>query len=130
MKIAIDKKRLKIYLQLALAFLLLMLFIDLMRNPETFLERVWNNIWLTSYITVLNYILFEYTLPFIKLTLIRILLAPVLLWAHLMLYSFGLYGWRQIGIELHLYFPLIIHPSILKGVEYHVPYGKIGRAHV
>lgn len=116
-------KRFKIYIKFALAYLSLWLFIDLITNPETFLKRSWNHIWLLSYVTVLNFILFEYTFPFIKLTWKRILIGLFLLWAHLMLYSFGLYAWRYIGIELHLYFPLIIHPTLLKGVGYHVPYG-------
>lgn len=122
MKISIDIRRFKIYLQLVFAYLLLWLFIDLIQNPETFLKRSWNHIWLLSYILINNIILFEYTLPFIKLTWKRILIAPVLIWAHLMLYSFGLYTWRHLGIELHLYFPLIIHASLLKGVGYHFPY--------
>ena len=122
MKISIDKKQFKIYLWLGLAYLSLWLFGDLAKYPETFLKRAWNNIWLISYITVLNFILFEYTLPFIKLKWKRILIGLFLLWAHLMLYSFGLYAWRQIGIGLHLYFALRIHPSVLDGVTYHFPY--------
>ena len=122
MKIPIDKTKFKLYISLALAYLLLWLFGDLVNNPETFFKRAWNNIWLISYVSVLNFILFEYTLPFIKLTWKRILIWPLLLFAHLMLYSFGLYAWRHIGIQLNLYFPLTIHPSTLDGVSYHFPY--------
>jgi two-component system, LytTR family, sensor kinase len=125
MKIAIDKKRFPLYLWLGVAYLSLWLFIDLVNTPETFLKRVVNNIWLVSYLVVVNFILFEYTLPFIKLSWKRILLAPLLLFAHMMLYSFGLYAWRHIGIELHIYFPLITHPSTLEGVEYHMPYNML-----
>lgn len=101
---------------------MLWLFMDLFNNPETFLKRTVNHIWLISYLIVFNFILFEYTLPFIKLSWKRILAAPFLLFAHLLLYSFGFYAWRHIGILSHIYFQLIIHPSLLKGVEYHVPY--------
>lgn len=118
-----DIQQFKIYLRLALAYYLVWLFADLIGNPETFLKKAWNHIWLLSFVTPLNFILFEYTFPFIKLKWKRILIAPILLWAHLMLYSFGLYAWRSIGIELNLYFPLIVHPSIMKGVEHHVGYG-------
>jgi two-component system, LytTR family, sensor kinase len=62
------------------------------------------------------------TLPNIKLTWKRILITPLFLFAHLMLYSFGLYAWRNIGIQLYLYFPLKIHPTVLAGVTYHFPY--------
>jgi two-component system, LytTR family, sensor kinase len=104
------------------AYLLFWMLIDLLSTPETFLKRVVNNIWLVSYLVVINFILFEYTIPFIRLTWKRVLLTPLLLWAHLMMYSFGLYAWRYIGIQLHIYFALRIHPSVEKGVEYHMPY--------
>jgi two-component system, LytTR family, sensor kinase len=122
MKISIDKKRIRLYVRLAFAYLLLWLFIDFIANPGTFFKRAWNHIWLVSYVTVLNFILFEYTFPFIKLSWKRVLAGLFLLWVHLMLYSFGLYAWRNLGIALHLYFPLITHASVLEGVEYHVPY--------
>ncbi|HEY1115672.1 MAG TPA: histidine kinase [Chitinophagaceae bacterium] len=122
MKIAIDRSRVKLYLWIGLAFLALRLFSELVNNRETFFERVVNSIWLIGYLTVLNFILFEYTLPFIKLSWKRILLGMFLLWAHLMFYSFGLYGWRAFGIALGIYFPLTTHESAMKGIEYHVPY--------
>lgn len=118
----LDKKRIKLYLWIGLAYLALWLFADLLSHPETFFKRVVNNIWLISYLVVLNFILFEYTLPFIKLSWKRVLIGLFLLWAHLMLYSFGLYGWRFVGIGLGIYFPLRTHASISSGVEYHMPY--------
>ncbi|MBI3195667.1 MAG: histidine kinase [Ignavibacteriae bacterium] len=122
MKISIERKRFQLYLWLGAAYYLLWLFIDLSINPETFLERAWNHVWLISYVIVINFIFFEYSLPYIKVSWKRILVGLVLIWAHLMLCSFGLYAWRRLGIGLHLYFPLITHASVLKGVEYHVPY--------
>jgi sensor histidine kinase YesM len=122
MKISIDKKRFKFYLWVGLAYLILWLFSDLINETETFLKRVVNNIWLVTYLIVINFILFEYTLPFIKLRWKRILIAPFLLFAHCMLYSFGFYAWRYIGIQLHIYFELKQHISTIKGVEYQMPY--------
>jgi len=122
MKLSIDRNRVTLYLWIGLAFLLLNLFAELSKNPETFLQRAWNSIWLVSYLAALNFILFEYTLPFIKLSWKRILVAPFLLFVHAMLHSFGFYGWRNLGIQLHVYFELIKHASIMKGVEYHVSY--------
>ncbi len=116
------RERVKIYLWLSVAYLVLMLFIDLIKNQDTFWERRVNHVWLISYLIVFNFILFEYTLPFIKLTWKRILLVPLLIWIHLMMYSFGFYAWRHIGIQLHIYFELKTIPSILKGVAYYVPY--------
>lgn len=122
MKLAIDKSRVKLYLMIGAAFLALWLFSDLVNNPHTFLKRVVNNTWLICYLTVINFILFEYTLPFIRLSWKRILAGVFLLWVHMMLYSFGLYGWRALGIAAGIYFPLITHKSTMAGVEYYVPY--------
>lgn len=125
MKISIDKERLKLYLGLGVAYLSLWLFIDTISNPDTFFKRVVNNSWLVGYLVAVNFVLFEYTLPFIRLTWKRILAAPFLLFAHLMLYSFGLYWWRFAGIRLHIYFELKVHESLLSGVEYHLPYALL-----
>lgn len=122
MKIFSDRERVKVYLWLGVAYLMLWLLIDLLENPDTFLKRCVNNVWLISYLVCLNFILFEYTLPFIKLTWKRLLVAPFLIWAYLMLLSFGFYGWRHIGIQLHIYYELKIHPSVSEGVQYQVPY--------
>jgi two-component system, LytTR family, sensor kinase len=122
MKVSVDRARFKVYIRIGAFFLLLWLFGDLVKYPETFLKRGWNSFWLVCYLVVLNFILFEYSLPFIKLTLKRLLIAPVLLWGMLMLYSFGFYAWRAIGIGLHLYFPLATYDSISEGVEHHVGY--------
>lgn len=122
MKIRLEKKRIRLYLTIGIAYLLLWVFVDLISTPETFFKRLWNNIWLISFLVVLNFILFEHTIPFIKLEVKRMLIAPVLLFAHLMLHSFGFFGWRSLGIELNLYFPLQTYASTLKGVEYHMPY--------
>ncbi|MDQ4141548.1 MAG: histidine kinase [Bacteroidota bacterium] len=125
MNLGIDKKRFKLYLGLGATYLALWLFTDLFNNPDTILKRLVNHIWLISYLVVINFILFEYTLPSIRLTWKRVLLAPFPLFAHMLLYSYGLYGWRQIGIQLQIYFPLIIHPTIDKAVEYQMPYSML-----
>lgn len=117
MKTSINTERLKLYMRIGLSFLLLNLLGNLIQYPDTFLKRVVNNIWLIGYLSVLNYLLFEYTLPFIKLRWKRILIAPFLLFTHLLLYAFGLYAWRYIGILLHIYFVLITPPSVLEGVS-------------
>lgn len=105
-------KHAKFYLWVGLSFLLLWLFSDLANHPETFPERALNNIWRAGYVIVLNFILFEYTLPFIRrkrrTILYSILVAIPVLFVHLMLYSWGLYAWRFIGIGLHIYTPLTI----------------------
>lgn len=119
---SIDKKRAVVYLWMGAAYLALWLFRDLVSNPETFFKRAWNNVWLVSYLIILNFMLFEYVIPYILVSWRRVVVGVFLLWAMLMLYSFGFYGWRSLGVALHLYFPLRQHENVLKGVEYHVPY--------
>jgi two-component system, LytTR family, sensor kinase len=117
MKISLDKKRIKVYLWIAAAYTALWIFSDIINNPETLLPRIWNYIWLNSFLLFFNFIFFEYTLPLIKLTWKRLLIAPFLIWAHVMINTFGLYAWRNIGINLHLYFELRVFSNVFEGVE-------------
>lgn len=113
----IDKDRFKLYLRIGAVFLLLSLFGDLVSNPDTFLPRIINNVWRCGYVLIINYILFEFTLPYFRFKAKRILIGLLLLWGHVMLYSFGLYAWRFIGIQLGIYTALTTFPSVDKGVE-------------
>lgn len=122
-------KHAKFYLWVGFAYLLLWLFSDLANHPETFPERALNNIWRAGYVIVLNFILFEYTLPFIRrkrrTILYSILVAIPVLFVHLMLYSWGLYAWRLIGIGLHIYTPLAIFRSTEHGVTDQMSYSMM-----
>jgi hypothetical protein len=122
MKLSLDKKRIRLYLGIGAAYLAVWLLIDALNTPESFFKRVVNNLWLISYLVILNFILYEYTLPFIKFTWKRLLVGSFLIWALLMLYSFGLYAWRSTGIHLSIYTALRNHPSVIVGVQYHAPY--------
>jgi two-component system LytT family sensor kinase len=119
-------KKYKFYIQLGLAWLCLQLFIGLIRHPGEFLPWSINEIWWTAYIVFLNFILFEHTLPFIirkrKSIFYNIFLGLVTLWAHLMLYSFGLYAWRSFGIQLHIYTALGTFSSRDEGLSYSMGY--------
>lgn len=117
MKLTIDKKLIQFYVVLGAVYLLLWLFHDLLTYPETFLARAFNNAWRTAYIVVVNFIFFEYTLLYIRWNWKRILFSAVLLWVHIMLWAFGLYAWRYLGIQLHIYTALKTYPSVEHGVE-------------
>jgi two-component system, LytTR family, sensor kinase len=122
MKLAVDKERFRVYLVIAAIYLGLNVFRDLFESPETFFQRFWNNIWLISYLLILNYIFFEVYLSSLRLSLKSFILAPLFFFIFAMLYSFAFYGWRSFGVTLGLYFPLRDHVNIYKGVEYHAPY--------
>jgi sensor histidine kinase YesM len=122
MNIPVNKQRFKIYMWTGAAYLLLWMFHNFIDAPETFLKKIVNNTWLISYLVVLNYILFEFTLPHIKLNLRSIIISLFLLSGHLLLYSFGLYFWRYTGIQLHIYYELKDHASLHAAIAYHFPY--------
>ncbi len=93
-------------------------FVNLAAYPGTVLQRTINTIWLVFYLCTLNYLLLEITLPYIRLSWQRILTGILLLFGYMMLYSYGAYGWRHIGIQLHIYTPLIQQPTFKKELEY------------
>ncbi|HVK96569.1 MAG TPA: histidine kinase [Flavisolibacter sp.] len=113
----IDIKKLRLHLWIALVYFLFWLLVHSARYPETFLERGVNNFWRISYLIVLNYILFEHTIPFIgrkrSTLLYNILIAIPLIFLHLMFYSWGLHAWRLFGIWLNIYTPLYSSKSAL-----------------
>ena len=114
MKTSIDRERFKLYLWVGFAYLLLWLFVDLASHPKTFLLWFLNEIWRAAYIVVVNYLFFEYTLP--KLSRKRILRSLFLLAFQFFLYSFGLYAWRYLGIQLHIHTSFKTYPSLSSGV--------------
>ena len=122
MKIPIDKERFKIYLKIGAVYLGLSMFGELVENPETFLQGSLNNLWLVCYVVVVNYILFEHSLPYIKFRWRRMLLVPVLLFVYMMLYSFGFYAWKSIGAGLHLYVSLASYADVYKELSALVPF--------
>lgn len=127
MKTAIDIKRFKFYLWVGLAHLSLWLFRDLIAEPDTFFpERFINNIWRTVYIVIVNFIFFEYTVPFVlrkrKYIIYNVLLGILVLWVHVMLWSYGLYAWRLLGIQLQVYTSLTTFTSLDHALETQMGY--------
>jgi two-component system LytT family sensor kinase len=107
MKIFTNRKRLQFYLCLGTVWLLLWLFNSFINHQRTFATQSLNEIWQVSYLVFVNYIFFEYSLPFIRRkrsnSLFNILIGVLLTAIHLALVSFGLYAWNLLGIALHVY---------------------------
>lgn len=118
MKLSITRERLNLYVWISVAFVLLNLLTNIITYPETVFQRTINTIWLIFYLGFFNYLLFEFTLPYIRLSWKRIIIGLLLLFAHMMFYSYGAYGWRHIGIQLHIYTSLIEKPTFNHVVEY------------
>jgi two-component system LytT family sensor kinase len=105
MKFLPDAKRFKLYAWISLAFILLSLLSNLTQHsggkPDEVGRRFLNDCWRVPYVAILNYILFEYTLP--RLRWGKFFRSLLLIIAHLFLYSEGLYLWRQVGIAVGVY---------------------------
>jgi two-component system LytT family sensor kinase len=99
------------FLWVGLAFTILWTFHDFSNFPFSFLQAVLNNTWRVVYVVVVNFIFFEYTIPFVlrkrRYPVSNILLAFAAIFIHLMLWSYGLYAWRSLGVSLQFYTPFI-----------------------
>lgn len=126
MKKRINRKLLIFYLLIGVCYFLLKLFTSLGRHPDRFFPVMFNNVWAVIYLIALNFILFEYTIPFVlkkrKTIIYNILLGIFLLWIHLMLYSYGSYAWRLLGIQLHIYTSLKVFSSLDNALENQMAY--------
>jgi len=100
-------ERISFYLWVGAAWLLLWLLNNFLNHQRTFLLHSLNDLWHVVYFIVINYIFFEYSIPAVRKKrpqiFYNILIGFVLVFLHLVLLSFGLYGWTQIGIRLQVY---------------------------
>ena len=107
MKPTLNKQRFILYLWIGLAWFFFWELTIIAQHPETFWQRTVNEIWRDVYLISLNCLLFEFVVPYIikkrNYLLYNILIGIFLVWIMLMLYSFGLYGWRAFGIAIDIY---------------------------
>ena len=126
MKKSFDIKLAKFYLWVGVGYFFLGVFSTIESYPGKFFPVVFNNAWGVVYVIALNFILFEYTIPFIlrrrNAIIYNVLTAILLLFIHLMLYSYGSYAWRLLGIQLHVYTALKSFPSTDQAVENQMAY--------
>jgi len=120
MKKGPDVKRLQFYGWVGLAFLLFGSLTDGGQHPEHWTATVRNNAWGAVYVTALNFIFFEYTWPRLRLkntgsSFLRIL-------GHIIMYSWGLYVWRSIGIALHVYTSMATYKSVSENMAARMSY--------
>jgi sensor histidine kinase YesM len=118
MKKLLNWKRLKFYAWTGVGWVILWMCHIVIDFPETFLIRSLNEVWRAIYLVIVNYILFEYTLPFIRHNWKTVIKPVLLLVIQIFLYSFGLYGWRTLGIPLHIYTVLRPFPTLSAAVAY------------
>lgn len=116
MKLSINKELARFYLWVGLGYFFIAFLNSIHANTDQFIHVLANNLWAIVYVIVLNYILFEYAVPVVlrkrKYIISNILQAIFLLFIFMMLYSYGSYAWRQLGIQLHIYTPLVVFKTL------------------
>lgn len=125
MKKEIDNRLIKFYLYTGLGFLLLYSFGEFFGYRETFIRRIINSVFLVSYLTVLNYILFEKILRLFRWPCKNNQRAFFFLFMAILFYTFGLYGWRQLWIQVGIYVDYTPGLPFLKGVATHSQFSFI-----
>jgi len=103
-------KRFVFYLWVVLPYLFLWVSHDVHTYKVTLLAAMLNNVWRAMYIVVVNFVFFEYVLSFVirrrRYIVYNISLGIVLLFVFMIIWSYGLYNWRSLGVALNIYTPL------------------------
>jgi two-component system, LytTR family, sensor kinase len=112
--------RLRFYLWVGAAFLTFLLLADFGQGLGQYNDRVWNNCWRVVYITAVNFLFFEYIVPLLSWK--KPMQSLLLLGGQFLLYTFVFYGWRVLGIFLHIQTPFGVYDTLTEGVCDNVPY--------
>jgi two-component system, LytTR family, sensor kinase len=107
MALKTDMKLIRFYFFTCIGFLFLRLSNHFTYFEDTAEARVINDVWRLSLVIILVYLLYEEVVPFIrrkrKSIVYNILLGLAFFFVYIMLFSWGVYAWRAIGIRLHIY---------------------------
>ena len=126
MKKSFDIKLAKFYIWIGVGYFLLGLLSTFSSYPDKFNSVVFNNAWAVVYLIAINFIFFEYTIPFVlrrRNTIIyNVLLGILFLWVHLIFYSYGGYEWKRLGIQLHIYTALKEFASLDQSLQNQMAY--------
>jgi len=126
MKSSINRKLLRFYLWIAVCYFFLGFFSTVGSYPDRILADIFNNFWGVIYVTVINFILFEYSVPFAlkkrKNIIYNILPGVLLAFVYMIIYSYGSYVWRLLGIQLHIYTPLKVYVSLDAALQNQMAY--------
>ena len=131
MKRSFDIKLVKFYLWVGLVYIFFWVLGDSHQYPGSFFFALLNNLWRFPYLIILNYTFLEYAIPFVfrkrQTIIFNILLAIPVLFIYMILWSYGMYGWRDLGLALHIYTPLLKLEGAKKIVESQMGY-SVGSA--
>ncbi|RYY95216.1 MAG: histidine kinase [Chitinophagaceae bacterium] len=126
MPATISKQRFSLYLRIAGAWTVFWIFLDVMDGKGSFRAFLPNELWRTAFLLALHLTVFEYGVPWLSkrrmFLPLQVLLALLLLLAVSLLLSFGVWGWRQLGVAIGIYTEVKTFTSTMAGVSYTAPY--------
>src|SRR5262249_53571284 len=97
-----------------------------LNNLTHFFIAFFNCLWAIAFAIVANFILFEYTVPVVLRKrgsiIFNILLGIWYLFIYMMIYSYGAYGWRLLGMQLGIYHRLSPFVSVEHSLESDMAY--------
>jgi sensor histidine kinase YesM len=121
MPVSIDRSTIKFYLWAGVAYFILGMLSSVGKYPDRLFALVFNHVWSLMFVIVINYILFERAVPWVlkkrRFAIENILLGAMLAFGFMMVYSFGSYVWRLIGMGFHIYTRLKEYPRIEDALE-------------
>lgn len=98
-----DKEKVKFYCWVTLAFLCIHSFSAFLQYGDSFIPRILNAFILVSYLVFPVFVLLEIAIPLFRLYLRSVVASLLLIILLVPFFSFGLYGWRFLWIEIGVY---------------------------
>lgn len=109
-------KRFQFYLWVGAAWLSLWIFNASLSSSGTFFHQSINELWRAIFLILANFLFFEYGLPFIvkkrSTAFFNVLIGVLLVATQSIILSFGLYAWKYLGLQLHV-FTTLRHVNII-----------------
>jgi two-component system LytT family sensor kinase len=120
------KRLLKLYLWIGLGYFIMGVINTFHKYSSRFWASLFNNLWGIIYIIPIIFVFYEYAVPFVlkrrKSVILNILIGIPILFIFMMLWSYGSYGWRLLGIQLNCYTALRDFGQETKVVENQMGY--------
>lgn len=124
--LSFHKNQVRLYLGMGVAYFFMGILSTFSLHPGSLASVIFNNLWGVLYLIVINFMLYEYAVPFVlrkrELVLYNILLGILLMFLFMMLYSYGAYSWRLLGIQIGIYTPLKVFPDMSHALENQMGY--------
>jgi len=119
MSLAIDRKRLVVYVWIGSAYLALWLLNAAFNHTDIFLQQAFNEIWRSIYLLAVNFLILEFVAERFSLSIKKITLFGILVIPAIFIFALGLFAWKSLGIVLHMYTKVKTFPTFGKELEEH-----------